>query len=99
MKMKSILAGLSLFYFCNSCSVISPGEAGVVFNRWTGEIRSTGTGMIGIVPFVTTVRSYPVSLRTYSMVKNVGEGSSRGDDSIDLPTAEGQHIKQDISFT
>lgn len=28
-----------------------------------------------------------------------GEGSSKGDDSIDLPSAEGQHIKQDISVT
>ena len=33
------------------------------------------------------------------MVKRSGEGSSAGDDSIDLPTKEGQHITQDISVT
>jgi regulator of protease activity HflC (stomatin/prohibitin superfamily) len=33
------------------------------------------------------------------MVKRSGEGSSADDDSIDLPTREGQHIRQDISVT
>lgn len=99
MKVKGIFALISLVYFCSSCTVVSPGEAGVIFNRWTGSINAVGQGMVGIMPFVTTVQSYPVSLRTYSMVKNSNEGSSAGDDSIDLPTREGQHIKQDISVT
>ena len=99
MKVKGIFTFISLVYFCSSCTVVSPGEAGVIFNRWTGSIDAVGQGMVGIVPFVTTVQSYPISLRTYSMVKNSGEGSSKGDDSIDLPTREGQHIKQDISVT
>src|SRR5262249_33004557 len=43
--------------------------------------------------------SYPVALRTYTMVQKSVEGSERGDDSIDLPTKEGQHIRQDISVT
>lgn len=90
---------LSLCLFCSSCTVISPGETGVVFNRWSGKVSSVGQGMVGIIPFVTSVTSYPISLRTYSMVRNMGEGSSSGDDSIDLPTKEGQHIKQDISVT
>ena len=32
-------------------------------------------------------------------VARQGEGSNRTDDSIDLPTREGQHIRQDISVT
>jgi regulator of protease activity HflC (stomatin/prohibitin superfamily) len=40
-----------------------------------------------------------VALRTYTMVARSGEGSSSDDDSIDLPTKEGQHIRQDISVT
>src|SRR5438093_526691 len=40
-----------------------------------------------------------VALRTYTMVQWGGEGSMQGDDSIDLPTKEGQHIRQDISVT
>jgi regulator of protease activity HflC (stomatin/prohibitin superfamily) len=45
------------------------------------------------------VQSYPVALRTYTMVRRSEEGSVRGDDSVDLPTKEGQHIGQDISVT
>jgi regulator of protease activity HflC (stomatin/prohibitin superfamily) len=51
------------------------------------------------IPFVSQVQSYPTALRTYSMVRRSGEGSASGDDSIDLPTKEGQHITQDISVT
>lgn len=98
MKIK-IIASVGLFYLCSSCAVISPGESGVIFNRWSGNLEAVGQGMVPILPFITTVRSYPISLRTYSMVKTSGEGSNVGDDSIDLPTKEGQHIKQDISVT
>ncbi len=45
------------------------------------------------------VQSYPTALRTYTMVQRAGEGSSSEDDSVDLPTLEGQHIRQDISVT
>ena len=48
---------------------------------------------------MTQVQSYPVALRTYTMVSRSEEGSVRGDDAIDLPTREGQHIRQDISVT
>jgi regulator of protease activity HflC (stomatin/prohibitin superfamily) len=51
------------------------------------------------VPWITQVQSYPVALRTYTMVRRNEEGGQRGDDSIDLPTKEGQHIRQDISVT
>jgi len=82
-----------------SCRVIDPGTTGVVFNQWTGSLHTEGQGITFVTPFVTTVRSYPTALRTYTMVKKADEGSSKSDDSIDLPTAEGQHIKQDISVT
>lgn len=81
------------------CSVIKPGESGVVFNRLTGSLRTEAQGAVFLIPTITTVRAYPVSLRTYSMVARAQEGSSTNDDSIDLPSKEGQHIKQDISIT
>ena len=83
----------------NSFTVIRPGNAGVVFNRWSGSLRATGQGIVWRIPWVTQVQSYPVALRTYTMVARAVEGSARGDDSIDLPTKEGQHIRQDISVT
>jgi len=51
------------------------------------------------MPWITQVQSYPTALRTYTMVRRISEGSAIGDDSIDLPTREGQHITQDISVT
>jgi regulator of protease activity HflC (stomatin/prohibitin superfamily) len=82
-----------------SFTVIQPGNVGVVFNRWSGALKTVGQGVAWRIPWVTQVQSYPVALRTYTMVRRSAEGSERGDDSIDLPTKEGQHIRQDISVT
>ncbi|MHB8420093.1 MAG: SPFH domain-containing protein [Myxococcales bacterium] len=81
----------------SSFTVVTPGNVGVVFNLWTGSLRTAPQGIVWRVPWFTTVQSYPVALRTYTMVARQGEGSAPSDDSIDLPTREGQHIRQDIS--
>jgi len=93
------IVGLALAAVYSSFTVIQPGNVGVVFNRWSGSLRATGQGVVWRIPWITQVQSYPIALRTYSMVARVGEGSAQGDDSIDLPTREGQHIRQDISVT
>jgi regulator of protease activity HflC (stomatin/prohibitin superfamily) len=80
-------------------TIIQPGNVGVVFNRWSGALKTVGQGVAWRVPWITQVQSYPIALRTYTMVQRSAEGSSRGDDSLDLPTKEGQHIRQDISVT
>lgn len=103
-KIVSVLvaAFLGIFLFAailDSWETITPGNVGVVFNKWTGGLRTAPQGIVWTTPFCVTVESYPVALRTYTMVARDNEGSSRGDDSIDLPTLEGQHIKQDISVT
>jgi regulator of protease activity HflC (stomatin/prohibitin superfamily) len=79
--------------------IIKPGNVGVVFNTISGTLQIKGQGLAFRVPFITQVQSYPVALRTYTMVRRSEEGAERGDDSIDLPTREGQHIRQDISVT
>lgn len=96
--MKTVFLVL-FFMSLTACSVIHPGESGVVFNRITGSLRTEGQGSILVIPGVSTVEPYPISLRTYSMVQRSQEGSDKNDDSIDLPSKEGQHIKQDISIT
>lgn len=93
------IALVVVILFFSSYSVISPGNTGVIFNIWTGSLRTVPQGMAWKVPWVTQVQSYPTALRTYTMVRRGGEGSASGDDSIDLPTREGQHITQDISVT
>ena len=96
--MKMLLIAI-LLPLLAACSVIKPGESGVVFNRLTGSLRTEGQGTVFVWPGITTVEPYPISLRTYSMVQRSNEGSSKTDDSIDLPSREGQHIRQDISIT
>jgi len=90
---------LVLIAISSAFTIVQPGNVGVVFNRYTGSLRSSGQGLVWRMPFVTDVQSYPVALRTYTMVARSIEGSAGDDDSIDLPTKEGQHIRQDISVT
>jgi regulator of protease activity HflC (stomatin/prohibitin superfamily) len=97
-----VVLGLVLFLMAvvyNSFTIIQPGNVGVVFNRFSGALKTVGQGVAWRVPWITQVQSYPIALRTYTMVSRGEEGSLRGDDSIDLPTREGQHIRQDISVT
>src|SRR5882672_4344527 len=98
-----VLVGLAaiivLASVISSFSVIAPGSTGVIFNIWSGSLRTVPQGMAWRMPWVTQVQSYPTALRTYTMVRRSAEGSSLEDDSIDLPTLEGQHITQDISVT
>ena len=95
----ALLALVIVILFFSSYSVISPGNTGVIFNVWTGSLHTVPQGIAWRIPWITQVQSYPTALRTYTMVRRSEEGSSRGDDSIDLPTREGQHITQDISVT
>ena len=94
----AIISMLLIAGLLSSFTVVTPGNVGVVFNLWTGSLRTAPQGIVWRIPWFTSVQSYPVALRTYTMVKRQGEGSSPSDDSIDLPTREGQHIRQDISI-
>lgn len=94
-----ILAIIILISVFDSFTIIPPGYVGVLFNRWSGSLKVESQGMALMIPFATTVQKYPVALRTYTMVAKSNEGSAKEDDSIDLPTREGQHIRQDISVT
>jgi regulator of protease activity HflC (stomatin/prohibitin superfamily) len=95
----ALVAFMAVIAVFDSYTVIPPGYVGVLFNRWTGGLSVIPQGMAWMTPFMTTVQKYPVALRTYTMVQRSNEGSSTNDDSIDLPTKEGQHIRQDISVT
>jgi len=99
MVLTGLVAVIILASAISSFTVIAPGNTGVIFNIWTGSLRSVPQGMAWRMPWITQVQSYPTALRTYTMVRRTGEGSATGDDSIDLPTLEGQHITQDISVT
>src|ERR1700726_4308073 len=84
----AVVAVIVLASVISSFSVIAPGNTGVIFNIWTGSLRSVPQGMAWRMPWITQVQSYPTALRTYTMVRRTGEGSAVGDDSIDLPHLE-----------
>ena len=62
-----LLAGLGalliLVGLMSSFSVISPGNTGVIFNIWTGSLRTVPQGIAWRLPWVTRVQSYPTALR------------------------------------
>jgi regulator of protease activity HflC (stomatin/prohibitin superfamily) len=93
------VAVILLTVVMSAYTIVAPGYTGVIFNIWSGSLRTVGQGLAMRVPWITRVQSYPTALRTYTMVMRSDEGSSAMDDSIDLPTKEGQHIRQDISVT
>src|SRR5262245_65765855 len=89
MLASAVVLGLILFVIAAtwaSFTVIQPGNVGVVFNRWSGALKTVGQGVAWRIPWITQVQSYPVALRTYTMVRRGEEGGVRGDDSIDLPS-------------
>ncbi len=94
-----LLIVVGLLFFVSSYAIIAPGNTGVIFNIWTGGLRTVPQGIAWRLPWITRVQSYPTALRTYTMVRRSGEGSAGNDDSMDLPTKEGQHIRQDLSVT
>src|SRR5450631_2944415 len=80
----ALAALVVLIALMKSFVVIAPGNTGVLFNVWTGSLRTVPQGMAFRLPWVTKVQSYPTALRTYTMVARSGEGSSEEDDSLDL---------------
>lgn len=89
---------IALLFVSTACTVVRPGESGVVFNKFTGSLHTETPGIVMWLPG-RVVEAYPTALRTYTMVKRTEEGSNKNDDSIDLPSREGQHIRQDLSVT
>lgn len=95
----TILFGIiGLFILGSTWVNIPQGQVGVVFDKSKGGVLPTvlGEGWHFRRPITQWVQEYPVALRTYNAL-GIGEGSDKESNSLNLPTAEGQHIEQDIS--
>lgn len=90
---------LGFILLMDSWVTIPQGTVGVVFNRAAGGVQAQtlGEGWHTRMPFTTMIQKYPVALRTYNAL-GIGEGADKESNALDLPTAEGQHIQQDISI-
>jgi regulator of protease activity HflC (stomatin/prohibitin superfamily) len=79
---------------------IQPEERGVVISAVAPRgYRETALqpGLNWIVPFLESVRIYPISRQTYTMSIAPNEGAVQGDDSIAARTADGQEVLIDSS--
>lgn len=77
---------------------IRPGYVGIVFDKATHQV-TTGAlepGWAFINPFTQAIQEYPVTIQTYAMVQQEGEGSMVGDDSIKVQSIEGQQLNLDV---
>jgi len=78
---------------------IQPEERGVVISALAGGVRPEPLqpGLNWVVPFMETVKPYPISFQTYTMSIMPSEGQKIGDDSISARTLDGQEIIIDAS--
>ncbi len=74
---------------------IQPEERGVVISAIAPKGYRENTlqpGLNWIIPFMESVRVYPISRQTYTMSIAPNEGQVQGDDSIAARTADGQEV-------
>lgn len=79
---------------------IQPEERGVVISAIAPKGYRENTlqpGLNWIIPFMESVRIYPISRQTYTMSIAPNEGQVKGDDSIAARTADGQEVVIDSS--
>lgn len=77
---------------------IEPGYVGIVFDKASHKVTAGALepGWAFINPFTQAIQEYPVTIQTYAMVQQAGEGSSAGDDSIKIQSSEGQQLNLDV---
>jgi regulator of protease activity HflC (stomatin/prohibitin superfamily) len=79
---------------------ITPEERGVVISAIAPNgyrQNALQPGLNWIIPFVESVKTYPISRQTYTMSIAPNEGQVQGDDSITARTADGQEVLIDSS--
>ncbi len=93
-----IIAVALLWLLTSAWRSISPGYVGIVFDKITHKVtaRVIEPGWAFINPFSQSIREYPVTIQTYSMVQKGIEGQVGGDDSIKVQSSEGQQLNLDV---
>jgi regulator of protease activity HflC (stomatin/prohibitin superfamily) len=79
---------------------IQPEERGVVISAIAPKgyrEQALQPGLNWIVPFMESVKVYPISRQTYTMSIAPNEGQKQGDDSITARTSDGQEVFIDAS--
>jgi len=103
-RLAFLLIGLLAAASLTGCSgfVVKTGNVGLVVNHYNGEIdgRVRHAGFNAQPPFSgKELIEIPTYERTYTMVKDSGEGSRQGDDSVMVNTLSSNALHADISVT
>ena len=98
------IAALTAAALLSGCSgfVVKTGNAGLVVNHYTGEIdgRIRHAGFNAQPPFSgKELIEIPTYERTYTMVRDSGEGAHAGDDSVLVNTSSANNLHADVSVT
>ena len=94
-----VVALLALALVLMSWRTIPPGFVGIEFNKATNSV-TTGAldpGWVLINPFTSAIQQYPVTIQTYVMVREGGEGQVTGDDSVKVQSKEAQQLNLDVA--
>ena len=93
-----IIALALLWLLTSAWRSISPGYVGIVFDKITHKVtaRVIEPGWAFINPFSQSIREYPVTIQTYSMLLKGSEGQVAGDDSVKVQSSEGQQLNLDV---
>jgi regulator of protease activity HflC (stomatin/prohibitin superfamily) len=98
LALTGIVAAFLLMLLMSAWRSINPGYVGIVFDKVNHQVtaRQLEPGWAFINPFTQDIRSYPVTIITYSMVQKNGEGRVAGDDSLKVQSNEGQQLNLDV---
>lgn len=90
-----VLIAIAMF---SSMKTIAPGYVGIVFDKQSHTVTAEAVepGWKFINPFTQSIQAYPVTVRTYDMLKNDTEGPVQGDDSVKVQSNEGQQLNLDV---
>jgi regulator of protease activity HflC (stomatin/prohibitin superfamily) len=106
-RVRSLFSALLLAaaaFALSGCSgfVVKTGNIGLVVNHYSGNIdgRVRHAGFNAQPPFSgNELIEIPTYVRTYTMVKDLGEGSHAGDDSVMVNTASSNNLYADTSIS
>ncbi|MEG0431029.1 MAG: SPFH domain-containing protein [Anaerovoracaceae bacterium] len=88
---------LLIICICSFTEHVDPGYSLIIQNKATGAITDHMTpGWKVINPFISKTAQYPISTEMIVLTKEETEGSDKND-SINVPTKEGQNVNVDIS--
>ncbi len=93
-----VLGATGIFCLSGAFVTVPAGERAAVFDMFQGvEDRTLTEGTHLLKPIIERPVLYDVRTQTYTMSGTYDEGEKKGDDSVTALSADGQHVKIDMT--